>query len=170
MNKKRFLWGFFLVLTILAPLAVFADVPGVSREERQRRFEERMRLSRIQPAANVRVGVSENGRLELNFEFNSPGEFEYVLHGPETGKETVPVAASGHRVVEKPGFQVLGEEVIVPALNDNEGGRYSLEVTFRLKVLEKTSFGVKETNREQEERVTRNFILRRQNGAYSVVQ
>ena len=170
MNKTRFLWGFFLVLTILAPVAVFADVPGVSREERQRRFEERMGLSRIQPAANVRVSVSENGRLELNFEFNGPGEFEYVLHGPETGKKAAPVVASGHRVVEKPGLQVLGEAVILPALNDNEGAPYSLEATFRLKVLEKTNFGIKETNREQEERVTRNFILRRQSGVYSVVQ
>ena len=170
MNKTRFLWGFFLVLTILAPVAVFADVPGISSEERQRRFEERMGLSRIQPAANVRVSVSENGRLELNFEFNGPGEFDYTLHGPKTGKEAVPVVASGHRIAEKPGLQVLGEEVIVPALNDNEGARYSLEVTFRLKVRKTTSFGVKETNREQEKRVTRNFILRRQSGVYSVVQ
>ena len=170
MNKTRFLWGFFLALTVVTPAAVFADVPGISHEERQRRYEERMGLSRIQPAANVRVSVSENGRLELNFEFNGPGEFDYILHGPKTGKEAAPVAASGHRIVEKPGLQVLGEEVILPALNDNECASYSLEATFRLKVLEKTNFGVKETDREQEERVVRNFILRRQNGVYSVVQ
>ena len=170
MNKTRFLWGLFLALTILAPMAVFADVPGISPEERQRRFEERMGMQRIQPPVDARVSLSEDGFLELSFESAGPGEVKYVLRGPQAGKEEGTVVATGHRILKQQGRQVLVEKTALPALKDNEAARYTLDATFCLKVLEKTNFGVKETDLEQEEQITRHFILRRQNGVYHVVR
>ncbi|MBR5346352.1 MAG: hypothetical protein IK129_01780 [Deltaproteobacteria bacterium] len=170
MNGTRFLWGFFLAVTFLIPQAVFADVPGISPEERQRRFEERMGMQRIQPLVDARVDLSEDGFLELSFESNGPGEVKYVLRGPQTGKEGGPVVAAGHRILKQQGQQVLVEKVALPVLKDNEAARYTLDATFCLKVLEKTNFGIKETDLEQAEQITRHFILRRQNGVYHVVR
>ena len=170
MNGTRFLWGFFLAVTFLMPQAVFADVPGISPEERQRRFEERMGMQRIQPPVGARVDLSEDGFLELSFESNGPGEVKYVLRGPQTGKEGGPVVAAGHRILKQQGQQVLVEKVALPVLKDNEAARYTLDATFCLKVLEKTNFGIKETDLEQAEQITRHFILRRQNGVYHVVR
>ncbi|MBR5998046.1 MAG: hypothetical protein IK027_02960 [Deltaproteobacteria bacterium] len=170
MNGTRFLWGFFLAVTFLIPQAVFADVPGISPEERQRRFEERMGMQRIQPPVDARVDLSEDGFLELSFESNGPGEVKYVLRGPQTGKEGGPVVAAGHRILKQQGQQVLVEKVALPVLKDNEAARYTLDATFCLKVFEKTNFGIKETDLEQAEQITRHFILRRQNGVYHVVR
>ena len=55
----------------------------------------------------------------------------------------------------------------LPELGENGTARYRFEAVCRPK-LELTKFGLKETGRE--ERAIRNFILRRQNGVYSVVQ
>ena len=171
MNGKRVWGGLLLAVALLSPLLAFADVPGISPEERQRRFEERMQgLRPVPPPVDARVGLSKDGFLELSFEFSGPGEVKYVLRGPQTGKDTDPVAATGHRILKQQGRQILVEETALPVLRDNEAARYTLEADFCLKVLTKTNFGVKETDLEQMEHVTRHFILRRQNGVTHVVR
>ena len=171
MDGKRALGGLFLAVALLLPLFAFADVPGVSPEERQRRFEERMQGMRpVPPPVDARVGLSKDGFLELSFESSGPGEVKYVLRGSPVGQMDESVVASGRRILKQPGSQILVEKILLPVLKDNETACYTLEATFCLKVLTKTNFGVKETDLEQGEHITRHFILRRQNGVTHVVR
>ena len=171
MNGKRVWGGLLLAVALLSPLLAFADVPGISPEERQRRFEERMQgLRPVPPPVDARVGLSKDGFLELRFESSGPGEVKYVLRGSPVGQMDESVVASGRRILKQPGSQILVEKILLPVLKDNETACYTLEAAFCLKVLTKTNFGVKETDLEQVEHITRHFILRRQNGVTHVVR
>ena len=162
MNRGIFLLGLFLSSTLAS--AAFADMPGVSRAERQRRYEERMRAERAYALAHVQIS-NEVGGIKLAFNLAGPGECEYALRGPQSGKDPGPFAATGGIVAEGPGRKVLVEQADIP-----EEGRYNLEALCRMKVVENTNFGPKETNREEEVRISRRLTIFRENGKYHVVQ
>ena len=146
--------------------AVFADLPGVSREARQRAYEQREKAEREAQLAReatperadawIRGGV---GMIEVVFQLGAPGACEYTLRGPQSGGDPGPVAAKGRSKAWEgtgKGF-VLEKATIPPALGENEEGSYRLDAVCRLKVVETTNFGPKETNREEELRITREF-------------
>lgn len=166
-----------LLCTLPAP-AVFADAPGISREERRRDYEQRRQAAR--QAELERRGTQERvdawikggvDGIEVVFELAGPGSCEYTLRGPRSGDGPGPVAAKGRSGAWKgPGKGLLMEKAVIsPALEENEEGRYRLDAVCRLKVVEKTNFGPKETNREEESRVTREFRLLRK-GRYQVTR
>jgi hypothetical protein len=111
--------------------------------------------------------VAEDGRLELSFLIGH-GTCEYTLHSLAGGGEEGPLVASGRYENDEPSIPLGQPETVkLPELGENGTARYRFEAVCRPK-LELTKFGLKETGRE--ERAIRNFILRRQNGVYSVVQ
>lgn len=167
-----------LFLCALPAPAVFADVPGVSREARQRAYEQRKKAemeARLEREATqervdawIRGGV---GEIEMVFQLAGPGACEYTLRGPRSGGGPGPVAAKGRsKAMAGPGKGFLMERAVIPpALGENEEGIYRLDAVCRLKVVEKTNFGPKETNREEELRVTREFRFHRES-SYRVNQ
>ena len=162
MNRIIFLGGIFLLLALL-PAAIFADL--VSLPEDRRRDERRdmqMRNNR-----QIYAHVAEDGRLELSFLIGH-GTCEYTLRSLAGGGEEGPLVASGRYENDEPSIPLGQPETVkLPELGENGTARYRFEAVCRPK-LELTKFGLKETGRE--ERAIRNFILRRQNGVYSVVQ
>ncbi len=160
MNKTRFLWGLFLALTILAPLAVFADVPGIFGKEYERQVRKRLQ------APSVEVNVTDDV-LELQFKFISSGECTYILRSPAKGKNAGPVIARGDSAVER--ILDSWKTVNLPALKDGQKAEYHLEAIFRQKRIEiTTNLGIKEMGEEREWHVVRDFIVRKQNGSSHV--
>lgn len=168
MNRAIVLLGLFLCSTF-AP-AAFADVPGVSREARQRMFEERMRAEARARAEHHLDGASAdvtmrsaNGGVQLLFFLAGPGGCEYTLHGPLSGDASGPVAAKGSRAWDGQEQTVLEENVtLTPAPEENVRHSYRLEALCRVKVVEQTNFGPKETGQVKEVRITHRFTLRRE--------
>ena len=160
MKRAIFLLGFCSAL--LLPSGAFADVPGVSREARQRMFEQRMRAEA--DAAIARVMVQEAvGGVQFVFEIAGPGTCEYTLRGPQSGDDPGPVVAKSRLTAEGADKHVLKEKaVIAPETKENENGRYRLEALCRVTLIEQTNFGAKETGQVKEVRITRSFRLRRE--------
>lgn len=155
------------VFTTLAP-AAFADVAQPSIFEQKRRAEEHERWLRAQnrPArgklADVRV-ESITGGIELKFRLAGPGECEYTLRGPRSEDGPGPVAAQGSRAAEANYGYVLKETVLfMPAPEENVMHRYHLEALCRIRAIEQTSFGPKETEPLGVVRLTHTFNLLRE--------
>ena len=162
MNRIIFLGGSFLLLALL-PAAIFADL--VSLPEDRRRDERIGRMGKYN--RQIYAHVAEDGRLELIFLIGH-GTCEYTLRSLAGGGEEGPLVASGRYENDEPSMPLGRPETVqLPELGENGTARYRFEAVCRPK-LELTKFGLKETGRE--ERAIRNFILRRQNGVYSVVQ
>ena len=101
------------------------------------------------------------GALRLMFRLAGPGECEYTLHGPQSGDAPEPVVAKGSLAANGAGIQV--EKVTIePAPEENVTGRYRLEALCRVRTVEQTNFGSKETGQVNEERLTHIFYLRRE--------
>ncbi len=160
MNRTIFFGGIFLLLALL-PAVVFADVVFPPKE---RLFIERVeRMGQYN--RQIYAHVAEDGRLELVFLFGMHGTCEYTLRSLADGGKEGPLVASG-RFENPESDSLVGDETVkLPELGENGTARYRFEVVCRPKV-ELTRFGLKETARE--ERIVRDFILRRQNGVYSV--
>lgn len=159
-NRTIFFGGIFLLLALL-PAAVFADLVSLPEEQLG---DERVRML-MRNNRQIYAHVAEDGRLELIF--LNGGTCEYTLRSLTGGGEEGPLVASNRYENESSASLVQGETVQLPELGENGTARYRFEAVCRPK-LELTKFGHKETARE--ERAIRNFILRRQNGVYSVVQ
>ena len=160
MNRTIFLGGIFLLLALL-PAVVFADVVFPPKERLFIERTERM----VQYNRQIYAHVAEDGRLELVFLFGMHGTCEYTLRSLAGGGKEGPLVASGRFENPESDSLVRDETVKLPELGENGTARYRFEVVCRPKV-ELTRFGLKETARE--ERIVRDFILRRQNGVYSV--
>ena len=162
MNTTRFLWGFFLALTIMAPPAVFADVLGAFGEDYERGIRERFR------APSVEVKVADDG-LELLFKFISSGKCTYILRGPAKGKNAGPVVDRGDISKEMAGLLEAWKTVHLPALKDGQEAKYHLDVIFhQRKIKITTNFGLKEMAEERKWHVVRDFIVYKQNGSSHV--
>lgn len=161
-NRTIFFGGIFLLLALL-PAAVFADLVSLPEEQLG---DERVRML-MRNNRQIYAHVAEDGRLELVFLVGMNGTCEYTLHSLTGGGEKGPLVASNRYENESSASLVQGETVQLPELGENGTARYRFEAVCRPK-FELTKFGLKETARE--ERAIRNFILRRQNGVYSVVQ
>ncbi len=162
MNRTIFFGGIFLLLALL-PAVVFADVVFPPKERLFIERTERM----VHYNRQIYAHVAEDGRLELVFLFGMHGTCEYTLRSLAGGGKEGPLVASG-RFENPESDSLVGDETVkLPELGENGTARYRFEAVCRPK-LELTKFGLKETGRE--ERAIRNFILRRQNGVYSVVQ
>lgn len=160
MNRAIVLLGLFLCSTF-AP-AAFADVPGVSREARQRMFEARRRAEAEARIARVMVQEAVGG-VQFVFEIAGPGTCEYTLRGPQSGDDLGPVVAKSRLSAEGADKHVLKDKaVIAPETKENENGRYRLEALCRVRPVEQTNFGAKETGQVKEVRITRSFHLRRE--------
>ncbi len=160
MNRTIFFGGIFLLLALL-PAVVFADVVFPPKERLFIERTERM----VQYNRQIYAHVAEDGRLELVFLFGMHGTCEYTLRSLAGGGKEGPLVASG-RFENPESDSLVGDETVkLPELGENGTARYRFEVVCRPKV-ELTRFGLKETARE--ERIVRDFILRRQNGVYSV--
>ena len=160
MNRTIVLGGIFLLLALL-PAAIFADLVSLPEDRlRDERRDMQMRNNR-----QIYAHVAEDGRLELSFLFGMHGTCEYTLRSLAGGGKEGPLVASG-RFENPESDSLVGDETVkLPELGENGTARYRFEVVCRPKV-ELTRFGLKETARE--ERIVRDFILRRQNGVYSV--
>ena len=160
MNRAIVLLGLFLCST-LAP-AAFADVPGVSREARQRMFEARRRAEA--EAAIARVMVQEAvGGVQFVFEIAGPGTCEYTLRGPKSENDPGPVVAKGSFTANGAGTNVVKKgAAIAPEIKENGKGRYHLEALCRVKLIEQTNFGSKETGEVKEVHIERFFGLLRE--------
>ena len=168
--RAAVLFAALLLCALPAPV-VFADAPGISCEERRRDSERRRQAERQAELerrgtqervdAWIKGGVDE---IEVVFQLDGPGSCEYTLRGPRSGDGPGPVAAKGRSGAWKgPGKGLLMEKAVIsPALEENEAGRYRLDAVCRLKVVEKTNFGPKDTNREEELRITRDFRFHRE--------
>ena len=173
---KRVLLTLFLC-SMLAP-AAFADIPALTREQQQQRAEQRKLREQYTRAQNLPrwgklaevMALDWRGGVRLYFRLAGPGECEYTLRGPQSGDDLGPVAAKGSRAWEdRWGYIVAADATIPPTLAENEVGRYHLDALCRVKVVEQTNFGPKETGRVEEVRLTHSFNLRREN-FYSVVK
>ena len=160
MNRTIVFGGIFLLLALL-PAVVFADVVFPPKERLFIERTERM----VQYNRQIYAHVAEDGRLELVFLFGMHGTCEYTLRSLAGGGKEGPLVASGRFENPESDSLVRDETVKLPELGENGTARYRFEVVCRPKV-ELTRFGLKETARE--ERIVRDFILRRQNGVYSV--
>ena len=160
MKRAIVLLGLFLCST-LAP-AAFADVPGVSREARQRMFEQRMRAEAEARIARVMVQEAVGG-VQFVFEIAGPGTCEYTLRGPQSGDDLGPVVTKSRLSAEGADQHVLKDKaVIAPETKENENGRYRLEALCRVKPVEQTNFGPKESWLVKEVHIKRSFHLRRE--------
>ena len=159
MKRTIFLLGFCAAL--LLPPAAFADVPGVSREARQRMFEARRRAEAEARIARVMVQDAVGG-VQFVFEIAGPGTCEYTLRGPQSDDDLGPVVAKSRLTAEGADKHVLKDKaVIAPETKENENGRYRLEALCRVRPVEQTNFGPKESGQVKEVRITRSFRLRR---------
>ena len=160
MNRAIVLVGLFLCST-LAP-AAFADVPGVSREARQRMFEERMRAERQQGLVDATVQGATGG-VQVVFRLAGPGTCDYALVDAQNRGAPLPPVAKGHLSAEGAGRHELKEKAaIAPEPEENVLHRYRLEALCRVRLVEQTNFGAKETGQVEDVRVRHAFGLRRE--------
>ena len=160
MKRALFLLG--LCSALLLSAGAWADLPGVSREARQRMYEERMRAEADAAIASVMVQGTPGG-VQLVFEIAGPGTCEYTLRGPKSEDDPGPVVAKGSFTATGAGRQVVKKGAIVPAIKENGKSRYHFEALCRVTPVEQTNFGAKETGEVKEVRIERFFGLQREN-------
>ena len=160
MKRAIFLLG--LCSALLLPAGAFADLPGVSQEVRDRMFEERMRAEADAAIASVMVQGTPGG-VQFVFEIAGPGTCEYTLRGPQSEGDPGPVVAKGSFTAIGAGTNVVKKgAAIAPVIKENGKGRYHLEALCRVKLIERTNFGSKETGEVKEVHIERFFDLRRE--------
>ena len=161
MNRIIFGKWIFLLFALL-PAVVFADV--VFPPESELLYERTKKL--VQNNRQVYTHVTEDGRLEMLLVIGMHGTGEYTLRSLTGGGEEGPLVSSNHYENESSVPLAQSETVKLPELGENGTARYRFEAVCRPKII-LTDVGIKETARE--ERVVRDFVLRRQNGVYRVV-
>ena len=161
MKRAIFLLG--LCSALLLPAGAFADLPGVSQEVRDRMFEERMRAEAEARIASVMVQEAVGG-VQFVFEIAGPGTCEYTLRGPKrgpkSGDDPGPVVAKNRLTAEGADKHVLKDKAVIASeVKENADGRYHLEALCRVKPVEQTNFGPKETEEVKEVHIKRSFLL-----------
>lgn len=162
MKRAIFLLG--LCSALLLPAGAWADIAEPPKE-RQRRFEEQMRAEdRLAEQALAKVKVQgTTGGIELVFQLAGPGECGYALFGPQSKGAPKPAIARGNRSSEGIWDKVLEEKVVIaPEPRENVNFRYSLLARCRVKLVQQTNFGPKETGQVEEVNITHSFYLRRE--------
>ena len=165
MKRAIFLLG--LCAALLLPAGAWADIAQPRGYDllRQQRREEQLRAQN-RPAGGKLADVtvdSITGGIELKFRLAGPGECEYTLRGPRSDDGPGPVAAQGSRAAEANFGYVLRETVLfMPAPEENVMHRYHLEALCRIRAIEQTNFGPKETEPLGVVRLTHTFNLRRE--------
>ena len=166
MKRAIFLLGFCSAL--LLPSGAWADVPGVW-EMRFYWAEEQMRKEGRPVERALADVMGATGGVEVGFQLTGPGTCEYTLRGPQSGDDPGPVVAKGSHTSEAKGKNRLEEKVAFAP--ENVDGRYRFEALCRMKVVEQTNFGPKETGQVEEVRITRAFGLQRDSeGFYRVTR
>ena len=161
MNRIIFGKWIFLLFALL-PAVVFADV--VFPPEMNKQTDKEIEMFRQK--RQVYTHVTEDGRLEMLLVIGMHGTGEYTLRSLTGGGEEGPLVSSNRYENESSVPLAQSETVKLPELGENGTARYRFEAVCRPKII-LTDVGIKETARE--ERVVRDFVLRRQNGLYRVV-
>lgn len=158
MKRAIFLLGLY---SALLPFGALADVPGVW-EMHFHHAEEQMRKEG-RPAARALADVmGATGGVEVGFQLTGPGTCDYTLRGPQSEGDPGPVVAKGSITSDAKEKNRLEEKVAL-APKENADGRYRFDALCRMKVVEQTNFGSKETGQVEEVRITRTFGLSSEN-------